>query len=298
MLFKTKDKASGKTLFRSRPLLVSPQQGYTRPGQGKAWFATTTTIWRVDELIKRSVRDWRRLTDETGHTGERTGNFRKDHDTAYTGTYSVFAAPLMEWIILRYGGERGGKILDAFAGGPVRAVVSAIMGMHYTGIELRGEQIAENINVLKKLKLSNCTFHESDARFFDIAEKSFDCAITCPPYHNLEKYSDRADDMSNQSSYEEFNAGMALCANTQFRHLKPGAFMCIVVGNFRDKTGELVDFPGHTIGNFREAGFIYWQNVVLCKNFASATIRSTNAWKGKKLVPASEFLLVFRKPEK
>jgi hypothetical protein len=79
--------------------------------------------------------------------------------------------------------------------------------------------------------------------------------------------------------------------------MKPGAFVCIVVANFRAKDGELTDFRGDTVANFREAGFTFWQDVVLSRNFASAAVRASNAWKGMKLVPRHEHLLVFRKPE-
>ena len=78
--------------------------------------------------------------------------------------------------------------------------------------------------------------------------------------------------------------------------MKPGAFVCWVVGLFRDKSGELIDFPAHTVENFREAGFIYWQHIILSKNFASAAVRAGNSWKGHKLVPRFENLLIFRKP--
>src|SRR6266704_1372615 len=105
-------RAHGKNLVTSRPLLVSAKEGYTRPPMGRDWFATTTTTWRVDELIKRRVRDWRRLLGEDGHTGARSEDFRKDHESAYTGTHSVFPAPLVEWILLRYAKE-GGSVLDA-----------------------------------------------------------------------------------------------------------------------------------------------------------------------------------------
>ena len=81
MLFRTADKASGKVLKTTRPLLVTPQQAYVRPSQGdKDWWQSTTTVWQVDELIKRRVRDWRRLTGETGHDGTRNQSFRADHD--------------------------------------------------------------------------------------------------------------------------------------------------------------------------------------------------------------------------
>lgn len=294
-----KKKLGNHTLFRTKPLLLTPQQGYSRPKEeGKEWWVTTTTVWRVDEIIRRRVRDWRRLTGETGHDGTRAETMRKDHDSHYTGTSSVFPAPLMEYIILRYAGPPGGKILDAFAGGPPRALVSSLMGMEYHGVELRQEQIDENLKELKAAKVLNgYTYHLGDGRFLnDLPENSFDCAITCPPYWNLEQYSDDPSDLSNLASYSEFNAAMFLCALSHFPLLKRGAFACIVVGPFRDKrTGELIDFPGHTVENFREAGFTYWQQVVLSKNFASAAKRSTTSWRGLKLVPTHEFLLVFRK---
>lgn len=295
MLFKQKHVASGKTLVTSKPLLTTAQQGYVRPPQGKAWFQTTTTVWRADELIRRSVRDWRRLMGETGHTGERTQSMRQDHDSAYTGTHSVFPAPLIEWILLRYA-PPGCHILDAFAGGPPRAVVASIMGYKYTGYEIRQEQIDENLKLLKELKLVGANYCLADGRFGCSDSNSFDFALTCPPYFDLEVYSDLPSDLSNMGSYGSFNAGMAFSALAHFDALKPGAFVCMVVGPFRDKkTGELIDFPAHTVVNFREAGFVYWQQIVISKNFASAATRSTNAWRGHKLVPSHEFCLVFRK---
>lgn len=297
MLFKEKH-SSGKILYRSRPLLLKTSQTYTRPGPGRAWFQTTTSVWRVDELIRRTVRDWKRLMDETGHDGTRSQSFRKDHDSVYTATYSVFPAPLMEWIILRYGGSPVGKILDSFAGGPVRGVVSTIMGHQYHGVDVRKDQIDENEAVLKKLGLSGATYHHTDGCSLDGVGNDFDAAITCPPYYDLEKYSTQSDDLSNLKSYWEFNAQMAFCADAHFPLMKPGAFVCFIVGLFRDKkTGELVDFRSHTVENFRDAGFVFWQDIILSKNFGSAAQRSTTSWKGQKLVPIHEHLLVFRKPE-
>jgi DNA modification methylase len=296
MLYKTKG-PMGKTMHRTKPLLITAKEGYSRPDPGKAWFQTTTTVWRVDEIIRRRVRDWRRLLGETGHTGTRTETMRADHDSVYTGTHSVFPAPLVEWVLLRYAPPTC-RVLDAFAGGPPRAVVAAIMGYEYVGFEIRQEQIDENMATLAELGLSGSRFILGDGCELGKDAGLFDMALTCPPYHNLEKYSDLPNDLSNLKTYNEFNEVMGECAYAHLKHMKPGAFVCIVVGPFRDKkTGELIDFPAHTVMNFREAGFIYWQQIVLSKNFASAAKRSTNAWKGHKLVPAHEFLLIFRTPK-
>lgn len=297
MLFKTRHE-SGRTLYQTRPLLIKAKDGYIRPASaGHDWFQSSTSVWNIDELIKRRVRDWRRLTNETGHSGERTGTFREDHNSHYTGTHSVFPAPLMEWIILRFGGEPGGKILDAFAGGVPRGLVSSIMGHQYYGFEIRQQQIDENQKILNELGLTNVNYICGDGRFLETEENEFDAAITCPPYHDLEVYSDRPDDISNFGTYDEFNASMWLCANAHKGKMKPGAFVCIVVGLFRDKNGELVDFRADTVNNFREAGFVFHQDVILVKNFGSAAKRAGNAWRGKKLVPRHEHLLVFRNQE-
>lgn len=295
MLYRSK--AGNRTLYRSRPLLLTPQQAYTRPSPGKAWFATTTSVWRVDEIIKRSVRDWRRLTGETGHTGERTGTMRADHDSVFTGTHSVFPAPLIEWVLLRYGGEPGGRMLDAFAGGPPRALVSTIMGYNYVGFEIRQAQIDENEELLGQLGLKGHQYILGDGRYLADGIGLFDVAFTCPPYWNLEAYSDLENDLSNLKTYEQFNFGMHSTAVAHSKLLKPGAFLCFVIGNFRDKKGELIDFRAHTVENFREAGFLFWQEIILSRNFGSAAQRSTNAWRGHKLVSNHEFLLVFRQPE-
>lgn len=293
MIIKRKHKESGKVLKTTKSLLLDPMAGYIKPKMG---FLTSTTIWPVDEFIKRRVRDWRRLTLETGHSGTRTGKFRKDHNSFYTGTYSVFPIPLMEWILIRFA-ENGGRVLDAFAGGPPRAVASSIMGYEYVGVDVRQEQIDENLEVIEALGLKGIEYVLSDARTLKGVEGKFDIAVTCPPYFNLEVYSDQVDDISTFRTYWEFNAAMSMCAWAHRLLMKPGSFVCIVVNNIRDKNKELIDFRSHTVQNFREAGFLFHQEVILSKNFASAAKRASNAWKGKKLVPRHEYLLIFRTPE-
>jgi hypothetical protein len=303
MLFRKFDHESGKILKHNKTLLFKAADGYIRPKEGGSfWWLTTTSIWPVDELIGRRIRDWRRFLGEDGHSGTRSQSMRQDHDSIYTSTHSVFPAPLAEWIILRYGGLPGGLILDAFAGGPPRAVVSALMGYKYTGFDIRQEQIDENLKTITRLGISGSVDYIcSDGCYLDgCTSNSFDFALTCSPYWNLEVYSDLPNDLSNLPSYKEFDKAMAKCAKAHFRVMKPEAFVCIVTCPFRQKTldgvNELLDFPGDTIYNFKEAGFYLWQKIVLSRNFASAAVRSTVSWKGLKLVPRHEELLVFRKP--
>lgn len=303
MLLKKYDESSGKVLKTTKFNLFSAAKGYIRPKEyGSLWWTTTTSIWAMDEIIGRRTRDWRRLLGETGHSGERTQTMRSDHDSIYTGTHSVFPVPLAEWIILRYAPPEGGVILDAFAGGPPRAVVSAFMNYSYIGYEIRQEQIDENLRAIENLGLSGSVeYRNSDGtQLFGCEPNSIDFGITCSPYFNLEVYSNLPEDLSNMRSYDEFHEAMFRCAKSYFRVMKPGAFVCLVTCPFRvggDKDeNELLDFPGDTIDNMRMAGFMLWQKIVLSRNFASAASRSTTSWKGKKLINRHEELLVFRKP--
>jgi DNA modification methylase len=59
-----------------------------------------------------------------------------------TGT-SIFDPVLCE-LVYRWFCPTGGRVLDPFAGGSVRGVVAATLGLHYTGIDLRQEQVAAN----------------------------------------------------------------------------------------------------------------------------------------------------------
>lgn len=293
MLF-TKSFREGKKLYRRKPTLIKAKDGYVKPSIS---FDTTTTIWHTDELIKRRVRDWMRLIGEDGYSGIRESVARKEL-TIYTGTYSVFPIPLMEWILVRYGGDNGGIVLDAFAGGPPRGIVSGIMGFEYHGHDINKKQIEHNRDTIKDLGISNVHYHLRDARNIDKNKKrKYDIAITCPPYYNVEVYSDAPNDLSNLDTYENFNEQMKTVALAHKPLMKPEAFICIVVANFRDKkTGELIDFRGHTVENFKNAGFLFWQDIILSKNFGSAAKRGANAWRGMKLVPRHEHLLVFRTP--
>ncbi|SRR6266436_1988358 len=280
--------------------------GYIRPEEdGPDWYETTTTVWRLDEL-RTTIQLWKHLLDDDGYEGSRSG---VRPDTAFTGKHSVFPAPVVERILLRYGGPEGGLILDAFAGGPPRGAVSALMGYRYLGYEVRKEQIDENLAVMQGLgqelgiKLA-VDYRCSDGTLLEgCAPGSVDCAVTSPPYYDLEQYSNLPDDLSNQSSYSDFDAAMERCAEAHRRVMKPGAFVCIVTAPFRLMTNvgvnTLVDLPGHTVTNFVKADFNFWQKIILVKNPGSAGLRARNYWEGgRKLVPSHEELLVFRTPFK
>ena len=71
-------------------------------------------------------------------------------NTSLTGT-SIFDPVLCE-IIINWFSAKGGKILDPFAGGSVRGIVSSYLQREYYGNDLSEEQIEANIDEYSNLK--------------------------------------------------------------------------------------------------------------------------------------------------
>ena len=92
--------------------------------------------------------------------------------------------------------------------------------------------------------------------------EEYDFLLTCPPYHDLEKYSDDPHDLSNMD-YETFRETYFTIIRESFGLLKENAFAAIVVGEIRDKKGYQRNFLGDTIQAFKEAGAKYFSEMVL-----------------------------------
>ena len=109
----------------------------------------------------------------------------------------------MAELVCRWFGREGCKTFDCFAGDTVFGYVSAYLGNEFTGIELRPEQA----------QLNNERVEGMSARYINddgqnvgrhLEPESQDLLFSCPPYFDLEKYSDLPNDASNQGTYEEF----------------------------------------------------------------------------------------------
>src|SRR5690606_1335147 len=122
---------------------------------------------------------------------------------------SIFDPVLAEVLILWHT-RPGDVILDPFAGGPVRGLVAAHLGRHYIGIDISPTQVAANETRLLEwprlwLLAGPVTWHVGPAQQLlpEIAPESADYVLTCPPYHDLERYTDDPADLSAMT-WEEY----------------------------------------------------------------------------------------------
>ena len=134
-------------------------------------------------------------------------------EVASTGT-SIFDPVLCE-IAYRWFCPPGGAVLDPFAGGSVRGIVASKLGRPYIGIDLRAEQIDANRAQAEHIcgdPMPEWVCGDSREVIPALAESGiapqFDFVFSCPPYADLEVYSDDPRDLSTLD-YDEFRAAYA-----------------------------------------------------------------------------------------
>ena len=216
-------------------------------------------------------------------------------EVASTGT-SIFDPVVCE-IVYRWFCPPTGIVLDPFAGGSVRGLVASRLGRRYVGIELRAEQIAANEAQLALAMEPAPVWRQGDARNVDAlaGDIEADLIFSCPPYWNLERYSDDPSDLSNLSLAGFTGACRAIIAKTAAR-LRDNRFAVWVIGDVRDDTGCFVNLPGRTIEAFETAGLRLYNSAILVTAVGSLPIRVRKQFEtSRKLGTTHQHVMVFVK---
>jgi len=217
----------------------------------------------------------------------------------YTGT-SIFDPVLCE-LMYKWFCPDGGTILDPFAGGSVRGIVANFLGFNYTGLELRPEQVESNrqqaLDILPITNQPQWYEGDSDILLNDKWNFDFDIIFSCPPYMDLEVYSDRPDDLSTLSD-DDFTLKYESIIKKSCDKLKKDGFAIFVVGDVRDKkTGFYKDLITITKMAFYKAGLkLYNEAILLESGLNTAAMRADKQFTaGKKLVKVHQNVLIFKK---
>lgn len=212
-------------------------------------------------------------------------------------TVSIFDPALCE-LMYHWFCPPGGNILDPFSGGSVRGIVANYLGFKYTGIDIRPEQIDSNreqaANILQLNNLPRWYIGDSDIILNNFLQ-SFNFMFSCPPYLDLEVYSDLQNDLSTKND-REFEMQYQSIINKSYKLLIPGSYACFVVGDVRDKKGNYRCFPEMTVRCFINAGFKLYNRAVLCQPLGTAMLRADRVFSsGGKLIKVHEDVLIFKK---
>lgn len=212
----------------------------------------------------------------------------------WTGT-SIFDPVVCE-LAYRWFSPEDGQIVDPFAGGSVRGIVAGALGRKYWGCDLRQEQV--DANELQAHSIDPQVIPEwvcGDSMETLPDAPLADMVFSCPPYGDLEVYSDNPNDLSNME-WHTFVAAYKRIIMRSIERMKPDSFACFVVGDFRDKKGHYRNFVSTTIEAFEDCGARLYNEAILATSVGSAAMRVTKQFNsGRKMAKTHQNVLVFVK---
>jgi len=214
-------------------------------------------------------------------------------NTINNGT-SIFD-PVLTEVCYKWFNVDKGSIYDCFAGGSVRGIVAEKLGFKYTGIDLRDEQIEANKINADEIGVEP-TWYCDDSLNVDkyLKDGSIDMIFSCPPYADLEVYSDDEKDLSTME-YDKFREVYTEIIKKACNKLKNDRFAVFVVGEVRNKKGIYYEFVNDTIQAFKAGGMNYYNEIILANPIGTAPLRARNVFKKRKIVKVHQNVLVFYK---
>lgn len=198
----------------------------------------------------------------------------------------------------------GDHILDPFAGGSVRGIVAGSLQRHYSGIDLSKEQIEANKQQYVDISETFSNIIEPNwvignslyCRWLLGEEQKYDMLLTCPPYYDLEIYSDSEEDLSNLKTYEEFLKIYTNIFKECYSLMKEDTFAVVVVGDIRDSRGVYRGFVADTVKAMQEAGWGFYNDAVLLQSLNNVPARTSKQFDvSRKMGKCHQNVLVFYK---
>lgn len=252
---------------------------------------------------------WKTLIKDNGESRENTISTIEEYskDKGYSKKYdknrvkpnsatngvSILDPVLSELVNLWFGLPKS-KTFDCFAGDSVFGYVSSYLGNSFTGIELRQEQADLNN---ERVKGFNAKYICDDGRnvLKHIEENSQDLLFSCPPYFDLEVYSDLENDASNQDSYEDFIKILYDAFTDAIKCLKNNRFAVITVGDVRDKQGFYYRFVDDIKDIFKRNNVLLYNELILVESIGTLPQRVGRFMEHRKIGKCHQNVLVFFK---
>jgi hypothetical protein len=172
-----------------------------------------------------------------------------------------------------------------------------MLGRKYWGGELRAEQVDANRLQAAKLCPNNPPQWVCGDSMQTVPNEApeADFVFPCPPYGDLEVYSDDPKDLSNME-FHTFIPAYRMIIRRAVAKLKQDRFACFVVGDFRDSKGHYRNFVSETIRAFTEAGCELYNEAILLTSVGSAAMRVSKQFQsGRKFAKTHQNVLVFVK---
>lgn len=263
-------------------------------GGGKGGYLRKT----ADGVYKPT--DGKNYGDAKSFASQSSLNALMGTEEGFASGTSVFDPVLVE-LSYRWFCPPGGVIVDPFAGGSVRGIVASKLGFRYYGIDLSERQIAANRVQAETICKDSPTpptwivGSSTDVETLLPAGLRADMIFSCPPYADLEVYSDDPRDLSNMP-YDKFVEMYREIITACCRVLKDDRHAIFIVGDVRDKDGFYYCFPEDTVWAFLAAGLRKYNESILVTAVGSLPVRVGKQFRaGRKLGKTHQNVLGFVK---
>jgi hypothetical protein len=180
----------------------------------------------------------------------------------------------------------------------VRGITASALERVYVGCDLSARQVEANRANAAEIGITpRPTWIRGDSRNIRaLAPGSYDLVFTCPPYADLEVYSDDPLDISTLG-YPEFCDAYRHILRESVALLADDRFACIVVSEVRDsRRGCYRGLVPDTIGAMQAAGCELWNEAILVNPVGTLALRVSRSFSpGRKLGRSHQNVLVFCK---
>jgi len=239
---------------------------------------------------------WKDLINDNGESRENTlhdSNSSKKDVMNKMPSVSILD-PVVAEISNKWFGLDKCKTFDCFAGDSVFGYVSDALGNTFTGIELRKEQADLNN---ARLKGSKSKYINDDGQnvLKHIKPNTQDLLFSCPPYFDLEVYSDLENDASNQKDYKDFLQIINKAFTDAIKCLKENRFAVIVVGDIRDNNGFYYGFSDDIKSIFKQNGAKLYNEMIIAETLGTLPQRVGRFMNNRKVGKCHQNVLVFYK---
>lgn len=243
---------------------------------------------------------WKRLINDKGESRETSlGDSEKTDGKYKTGCSNIapnvsILDPVIAEICIKWFGFNNCNIIDPFAGDTIFGYVAGFLDNNFTGIEIRKEQADINS---KRTSEFNCKYYCDDGQnvLNHVEKNTQDLIFSCPPYFDLEVYSDLENDASNQKEYDDFLKILDNAFSGAIKTLKDNRFAFIVIGDVRDKNGFYRLMPDDIKQIFKRNGMYLYNDIVLIEPIGTSALRAQPNMKYLKVVKTHQNVLVFYK---